>query len=155
MNSENSKQIDTMKIMEQKHQETMPMVVSETQKLQAQFDLFKRNHENNTSLDREFTILGMDNSSLPQTVELQDHIAKQYMSDELQTYLKESCEDENVLNNAEWLIKQFNDNVEVLSMDALSPILEIINPRATIISAIHNYQQQSKTWEGSEKWEAT
>ena len=148
MNSENSKQIDTMKIMEQKHQETMPMVVSETQKLQAQFDLFKRNHENNTSL-------GMDNSSLPQTVELQDHIAKQYMSDELQTYLKESCEDENVLNNAEWLIKQFNDNVEVLSMDALSPILEIINPRATIISAIHNYQQQSKTWEGSEKWEAT
>ena len=38
-------------------------------------------------------------------------------------------------------------------MDILKPILNIINPRETIIKAIYNLQQQSVTTEGSVTWE--
>ena len=40
-------------------------------------------------------------------------------------------------------------------MDELKPILNIINQRTTIINAIHNYQQQSKTMEGCANWTKT
>ena len=92
---------DTINIIEQKQQETRTRIVSETQKLQKQFDKFKRNQGTNQGLDREVTILGNDDSSLPQTVQHPDHIPKQYISEELHSYLKESYEDETVLNNTE------------------------------------------------------
>ena len=132
----------TAKIMDQKHQQTINVVASETKKLQEQIDSLKKNQTNSSSMDREVTILGINNLSLPQPIQSQNNIPKQYMSSPLQTYLKESSEDESVLNKAEWLVKQFDNNPEVIAMDDLKPILNIINPRTTIINAIHNYQQQ-------------
>ena len=46
------------------------------------------------------------------------------------------------------------ENITVLAIDVLAPILDIINPRS-IISAIHNYHKQQETLEGCEKWETT
>ena len=113
------------------------MVTSQAQKLQAQIDSFKKNMDNGEIMDREVTMLGLDSSSLPQPILTPNQIPKQYISEELQIYLQQSSEDEKVINNVEWLIKQFITNLEIMAMDVLKPILDIINPRATIISAIH------------------
>ena len=86
------------------------MVTSQAQKLQAQIDSFKKNMDNGEILDREVTMLGLDSSSLPQPILTPNQIPKQYISEELQIYLQQSSEDEKVINNVEWLIKQFITN---------------------------------------------
>ena len=104
-------------------------------------------------MDREVQLIGLDTSSLPQPVLTPRQVPKQYITPELQEYLHHSLEDETVINNVEWLIKQFSTNRQVMKMDILKPILNIINPRETIIKAIYNLQQQSVTTEGSVTWE--
>ena len=142
---------DTLNIIIQKQQETLTMFNLHKKQVQEQLAQLRKNSATNVVLDREITIVGHDDSALPQTVQqAENHIPKQCISEKLRFYLKESYEDEIVLNAAEWLINQLSENREVLSIKALAPILDIKNPRATIINAIHNYHEQCQTLEGSE-----
>ena len=120
---------DTLNIIIQKQQETLTMFNLHKKQVQEQLAQLRKNSATNVVLDREITIVGHDDSALPQTVQqAENHIPKQYISEELRFYLKESYEDEIVLNAAEWLINQLSENREVLSINALAPILDIKNP---------------------------
>ena len=98
-------------------------------------------------------MIGLENPSLPQPALTSHQLPKQYVKPELQEYLIRSSEDETVINSVEWLLRECTTNRQVMKMDALKPILTIINPRETIIKAIYNLKQQSVTTEGSVTWE--
>ena len=133
---------DTAKMVYEKNQEIKDIFILQIQNLQAQINSLKENKKNDAVTDREVQLIGLDNSSLPQPVLAPHQVPKQYITPELQEYLLHSLEDETVINNVEWLIKQFSTNRQVMKMDILKPILTIINPRETIIKAIYNLQQQ-------------
>ena len=46
-----------------------------------------------------------------------------------------------------------SENKHMLAIDSLAPILKIINPRTTVLGAIHNYKEQSASPEGRDKWD--
>ena len=122
---------DTVKMVDEKNQEIKDIFTLQTQNFQAQINPLKENRKNDAVTDREVQLIGLDNSSLPQPVLAPRQVPKQYITPELQEYLNHSLEDETVINNVEWLIKQFSTNRQVMKMDILKPILNIINPRET------------------------
>merc|ERR1711954_526477 len=142
---------DTVKLVNDKNQELKNMMYVQTQNLQEQINALKNKDDPTREIDVQ--MIGLSNPA-PRQPTLDIHQATyEDMSEETTEYLIQSSEDPAVVRSVEWLYRHLETDHQARKMDILQPIINVQNPRNTILSAIYNYNQQSVTTEGMVVWD--
>merc|ERR1712115_318526 len=142
---------DTVKLVNDKNQELKNMMDVQTQNLQEQINALKSKDDPTREIDVQ--MIDLQNPA-PRQPTLDIHQATyEDMSEETTEYLIQSSENPAVVRSVEWLYRHLETDHQARKMDILQPIINVQNPRNTILSAIYNYKQQSITTEGMVVWD--
>ena len=142
---------DTAKMVNEKNQELKDMMNLQRQNLQEQIDALRNN--DTSAKEREVTVIGLENPEPTPPAIVPRSITKEDMSDEAKEYLIQSLEDEAIVRSVEWLYRQLETDHQTRKMDILQPVLNVQQPRNTILTAIYNFKQQVITTEGAVVWD--